>query len=99
MPRPARLTDDEIARRLEPLAGWRVEHGKLHKTFLFKDFVKAFAFMTEVAREAEALQHHPEWFNVYNRVSLDLVTHDAKGITELDFQLASRAQALAERHA
>jgi 4a-hydroxytetrahydrobiopterin dehydratase len=99
MPRPARLTDDEIARRLEALTGWRVERGKLHKTFLFKDFVAAFAFMTEVAREAEALQHHPEWFNVYNRVSLDLVTHDAKGITELDFQLAARVQALAERHA
>jgi 4a-hydroxytetrahydrobiopterin dehydratase len=99
MPRPARLTDDEIARRLEALTGWRAERGKLHKTFLFKDFVTAFAFMTEVAREAEALQHHPEWFNVYNRVSLDLVTHDAKGITELDFQLAARAQALAERHA
>jgi len=99
MPRPARLTDDEIARRLEALTGWRAERGKLHKTFLFKDFVTAFAFMTEVAREAEALQHHPEWFNVYNRVSLDLVTHDAKGITELDFQLAARAQALAERRA
>ena len=99
MPRPARLTDDEIARRLEALTGWRAERGKLHKTFLFKDFVTAFAFMTEVAREAEALQHHPEWFNVYNRVSLDLVTHDAKGITELDFQLAARAQALAERNA
>jgi 4a-hydroxytetrahydrobiopterin dehydratase len=99
MPRPARLPEDEIARRLEPLSGWRVERGKLHKTFLFKDFVNAFAFMTDVAREAEALQHHPEWFNVYNRVSMDLVTHDAKGITELDFQLATRAQALVERHA
>jgi 4a-hydroxytetrahydrobiopterin dehydratase len=99
MPRPARLPEDEIARRLEALPGWRVERGKLHKTFLFKDFVNAFAFMTEVAREAEVLQHHPEWFNVYNRVSLDLVTHDAKGITELDFRLAARAQALAGRHA
>lgn len=99
MPRPVRLTDDEVARRLDALPGWRVEHGKLHKTFVFKDFARAFAYMTDVAREAEALNHHPEWFNVYNRVSIDLVTHDAKGLTDLDLQLAARAQALAERHA
>lgn len=99
MPRPVRLTDDEVARRLDALPGWRVEHGKLHKTFVFKDFARAFAFMTDVAREAEALNHHPEWFNVYNRVSIDLVTHDAKGLTDLDLQLAARVQALAERHA
>jgi 4a-hydroxytetrahydrobiopterin dehydratase len=99
MPRPARLTDEEIARRLDALPGWRIEHGKLHKTFLFKDFTKAFAFMTDVAWAAEELDHHPEWFNVYNRVSIDLITHSAKGITALDFELAARVQTFAERHA
>ncbi|HET8576180.1 MAG TPA: 4a-hydroxytetrahydrobiopterin dehydratase [Methylomirabilota bacterium] len=98
MPRPARLTEEEIARRLETLPGWRVEHGKLHKAFVFKDFAKAFAFMTDVAWAAEEFKHHPEWFNVYNRVTMDLVTHDAKGITALDFELAARAQTFAERH-
>lgn len=97
MPRAARLSDDEIARRLGALPDWRLEQGKLHRTFVFADFTQAFAFMTEVAREAELLDHHPEWSNVYNRVSVALVTHDAKGITELDFELARRAQALAER--
>ena len=97
MPRAARLADEEIARRLSALPDWRLEAGKLHRTFVFADFTQAFAFMTEVAREAEVLDHHPEWSNVYNRVSVALVTHDAKGITELDFELARRAQALAER--
>jgi 4a-hydroxytetrahydrobiopterin dehydratase len=65
----------------------------------FADFAQAFAFMTEVAREAEALNHHPEWFNVYNRVVIDLTTHDASGITALDFELARRAEDLAGRRA
>ena len=99
MPRAARLADEEIGRRLSALPDWRLEAGKLQRTFDFADFTQAFAFMTEVAREAELLDHHPEWSNVYNRVSVALVTHDAKGITELDFELARRAQALAERRA
>ena len=63
----------------------------------FGDFSQAFAFMTEVAREARALDHHPEWFNVYNRVAIDLTIHDASGITTLDFELGRRAENLAER--
>jgi 4a-hydroxytetrahydrobiopterin dehydratase len=98
MVRPGPLTDDEVRRRLGALPGWELADGKLHRAFVFKDFVAAFAFMTEVARDAEALNHHPEWFNVYNRVTMDLVTHDPPGITGLDFDLAHKAQAAAARH-
>ena len=66
--------------------------GKLHRELTFADFTGAFAFMSDVAREADALDHHPEWFNVYNRVVIDLTTHDASGITSLDFELARRAE-------
>jgi 4a-hydroxytetrahydrobiopterin dehydratase len=98
MPRPTKLSDDEIRMRLQSLPGWEQKAGKLHRDFSFPDFVHAFAFMTDVAREAEALGHHPEWFNVYNRVAMDLATHDVQGITSLDFELAQKASALAARH-
>jgi 4a-hydroxytetrahydrobiopterin dehydratase len=95
MARPQKLDDAEIARRLAALPGWALAGGKLHRSFTFRDFAEAFRFMTDVAAEAERLQHHPEWCNVYNRVTMDLVTHDARGITALDFALAERAQQLA----
>jgi 4a-hydroxytetrahydrobiopterin dehydratase len=94
VPRPARLAEDDVARRLAALPGWTLESGKLHRTYVFTDFEEAFGFMTAVAREAEALGHHPEWSNVYNRVVVDLSTHDAQGITALDFELASRMDRL-----
>lgn len=97
MTRPGKLTDEEAKRRLRALPGWELNDGKLHRIFVFRDFAEAFAFMTDVAREAEALGHHPEWFNVYNRVTIDLITHDPPGITALDFELAHRAQTLADR--
>ncbi len=96
MARPKKLEAGEIAERLKSLAGWELKGGKLHRELTFKDFVEAFRFMTGAAFEAERLQHHPEWFNVYNRVTVDLVTHDAQGITALDFDLAQRMQQLAE---
>jgi 4a-hydroxytetrahydrobiopterin dehydratase len=99
MARPVKLSDAEVSQRLTSLAGWTVKDGKLHRSLTFDDFVQAFAFMGDVAREAEALQHHPEWFNVYNRVVIDLTTHDAGGITALDFELARRAETLAGRRA
>jgi 4a-hydroxytetrahydrobiopterin dehydratase len=99
MARPAKLPETEVASRLAALPGWSVKGGKLHREVAFADFAQAFAFMTDVAREAEALQHHPEWFNVYNRVVIDLTTHDAGGITTLDFELARRAEDLAARRA
>jgi 4a-hydroxytetrahydrobiopterin dehydratase len=95
VPRPARLTDQEVTERLAGLPGWTLERGKLHRSYAFADFQRAFRFMTDVAREAEALDHHPEWSNVYNRVVVDLTTHDAQGITALDFELASRMERLA----
>jgi 4a-hydroxytetrahydrobiopterin dehydratase len=95
MARPAKLADGEVTQRLAALPGWTLKDGKLHRELTFADFTQAFAFMTDVAREADALDHHPEWFNVYNRVVIDLNTHDASGITALDFELARRAEDLA----
>ncbi len=91
-----KLTDTEIQKNLEKLDGWRVENGKLHKQFQFDNFVSAFGFMTQLALIAESMNHHPEWFNVYNRVTIDMSTHDADGITELDFKFAEHADTLAE---
>jgi 4a-hydroxytetrahydrobiopterin dehydratase len=73
---------------------WELVDGKLHKDFQFRNFVEAFGFMTRVALVAESMDHHPEWFNVYRTVRVDLATHDAGGITELDFSLASRIETL-----
>ena len=95
MPRPEKLAADDIGHRLQNLPGWELKNGKLHRGFVFPDFGEAFRFMIAVAAEAERLNHHPEWSNVYNRVTMDLVTHDAGGITALDFELAGRAQQLA----
>lgn len=90
-----RLTEAEIGSRLGDLTDWSLADGKLVREFRFPDFVRAFGFMTSAAMEAEKLNHHPEWSNVYNRVTVRLVTHDAKGITELDFKLARAMDALA----
>ena len=89
-----KLTDAEISARLEEISGWTVENEKLHKEFQFDSFVEAFGFMASVALIAESMNHHPEWFNVYNRVTVDLATHDAGGISALDFELAKKIDAL-----
>lgn len=70
-------------------APWNLKAEKLNKTFLFPDFVHAFAFMTKVALHAEKLDHHPEWCNVYNKVEIELTTHEAGGLTAKDFELAN----------
>ena len=90
------MTDAEVAERLRLVSGWAAVNGKLHRTFQFRDFTEAFGFMTRVALIAEKMDHHPEWSNVYNRVAIDLVTHDAGGLTLLDFELAARISSLAE---
>ncbi len=72
---------------------WQVIDGKLTKEFKFKNFVKAFGWMSQMAIWAEKLNHHPEWFNVYNTVKVELVTHDVGGISELDFKLAKQMEA------
>ncbi len=90
-----KLSPEALDEALASLDGWSLEGGKLHREFQFRDFVTAFGFMTSVVLVAESMNHHPEWFNVYNRVVVDLTTHDAGGITELDLQLARRMEALA----
>jgi len=92
-----KLDDAAIADALGSLnasaaSPWTVQDGKLHKEFQFKDFNEAFGFMTRAALVAESMDHHPEWFNVYKTVRIDLATHDAGGITELDFALAGRME-------
>lgn len=89
------LTPDDLTAALQSLDGWTLENGKLHRQYRFASFVEAFGFMTQVALVAEAMGHHPEWFNVYNRVTIDLVTHDAGGITTKDVELARKANELA----
>lgn len=85
------LSKQELDKNLSELAGWKVVNGKLSRTLEFEDFAQAFAFMTRVAIEAEKLNHHPEWFNIYNRVSIDLVTHDiGNKISNYDVMLARK---------
>lgn len=69
---------------------WQISDNKLNKTFKFKNFVKAFGWMSQIAIWAEKLNHHPEWFNVYNKVEVNLTTHDVDGISDLDFKLAEK---------
>jgi 4a-hydroxytetrahydrobiopterin dehydratase len=85
-----KLRDDEVQARLSELAEWQLVDGKLFREFRFADFVAAFGFMSRCALVAERMDHHPEWSNVYNRVSVALVTHDCQGLSERDFKLAQR---------
>ncbi|MGY8776664.1 MAG: 4a-hydroxytetrahydrobiopterin dehydratase [Longimicrobiales bacterium] len=82
------LSGQTLTEATADLTGWTVEHGKLHKEYVFADFVEAFSFMTAAALCAERVNHHPEWFNVYRTVRIDLSTHDAGGITMFDVELA-----------
>ncbi len=92
--RPSKMTDEEIRNNLANVPGWEMIEGKLHRSLKFESFSRAFGFMTSLALVAEAKDHHPEWSNVYNRVVIDLKTHDAGGITALDFELAAAANDL-----
>jgi 4a-hydroxytetrahydrobiopterin dehydratase len=94
MAKYTKLSEVDIGAALERLSGWTVVEGKLHKEFKFKNFVEAFGFMSRVALLAQAMDHHPEWFNVYNRVKIDLNTHEAGGLTTLDVELAEKIEAL-----
>jgi len=95
MARPQKLEEAAIREALTSLPGWSYAGGKLHRELRFHDFVQAFGFMSSAALVAESMNHHPEWINVYNRVVVDLVTHDAKGVTTLDLELARRMNELA----
>jgi 4a-hydroxytetrahydrobiopterin dehydratase len=91
-----RLDPDAVAERLRSRPEWELRDGRLHREMRFDDFVGAFRFMSGVALHAEKLDHHPDWSNVYNQVTIDLHTHDAGGITELDFELAARIDRLTD---
>lgn len=90
-----RLADSEIEEALKGLEGWTLQNGKLNRDFKFASFVEAFGFMTSAAIEAEKMNHHPEWFNVYSKVNVQLVTHSADGVTDLDVNLAKKMNTLA----
>ncbi len=91
-----KLSDDAVNTGLDELPGWSLVNEKLHREFKFGNFVEAFGFMTSAAIESEKMDHHPEWFNVYSKVVVDLTTHSAGGITELDFDLARKMNDLAK---
>ena len=88
------LSPAEIALLPEQLPGWCLKEGKLHRELRFADFSEAFGFMARVALAAEQLNHHPEWSNVWNRVTIALTTHDTGGLSNLDVELAKRIDAL-----
>jgi len=83
-----KLTDAQIDERLKDLPDWEYEDGAIHTTLEFENFKEVFSTMTRIAFEAESMNHHPEWHNVYNELSISLTTHDAGGVTENDFNLA-----------
>jgi 4a-hydroxytetrahydrobiopterin dehydratase len=83
-----KLSNAKLRSALSKLQEWRIVKGKLHREYKFADFVHAFGFMTTAALAIEKMNHHPEWFNVYNQVRVDLTTHDAGGITAKDVELA-----------
>ena len=83
-----KISQEQIKNELKNMPGWTVVEDKLHKEFHFEDFNQAFGFMTRAAMHIEKMNHHPEWFNVYNKLIVDLTTHDAGGITENDIKLA-----------
>ncbi|GAB4377937.1 MAG: hypothetical protein Kow00121_28740 [Elainellaceae cyanobacterium] len=95
MSAPTKLSPNELDAALGELDGWTLENDKLHRQFQFSSFVEAFGFMSSSALVAESMGHHPEWFNVYNRVIVDLTTHDAGGITTKDVELARKMNELA----
>lgn len=97
MPSRARLSEDEVRSALKDLPAWSVANGKLHRDYEFRDFTFAFGFMATAATAIEKRNHHPEWSNVYGRVTVDLTTHDAGGITAMDVELARLLDEIANR--
>ncbi|WP_091404345.1 4a-hydroxytetrahydrobiopterin dehydratase [Aquimarina amphilecti] len=91
-----KLTETEITSRLKTMDGWEYEDNALHTSFEFENFKDAFSAMSRIAFEAEALNHHPDWSNVYNVVNISLSTHDADGVTENDFKLARAIDGIVE---
>jgi 4a-hydroxytetrahydrobiopterin dehydratase len=93
------LSEKEITEFLSlRLTNWRLDRGLIRREFKFKNFVEAFSFMTAVALEAEKMDHHPDWSNVYNNVVINLMTHSASGVTNLDLKLAQAIDGLFEKY-
>src|ERR1700678_2886589 len=92
-----KLSDAEVSEAIVELPGWSVVKGKLHREYKFAGFPEAFGFMATAAPTIQKMDHHPEWFNVYNRVTVDLSTHDAGGITQKDFDLAVLLEGIAHK--
>ncbi len=95
MPPPEKLSPAQIDSAVRSLPGWSLQGDRLRREFRFKTFVEAFGFMTQVALLAESQKHHPEWWNTYNRVTIELTTHESGGITTRDVDLAGRISELA----
>jgi len=93
----AKMTDAEVSAAVAKLTGWSVQSGKLHREFRFSDFRHAIDFMVAAAPGIDKMNHHPEWANVYNRVTVNLTTHDAGGITQKDFDLAALLDGVAQK--
>lgn len=94
---PSKLTTPKIKAALARLSGWKLVNDKLHREYRFSDFVHAFGFMATAAMVVESLGHHPEWSNVYDRVTVDLTTHDAGGVTAKDVELALKLEEIARK--
>ncbi|HEX4228542.1 MAG TPA: 4a-hydroxytetrahydrobiopterin dehydratase [Bryobacteraceae bacterium] len=92
-----KLNDEELRSALFELKDWSLRDGKLHRDYKFADFIHAFGFMATSAIAIEKRNHHPEWTNVYNRVTVDLITHDSGGITKKDVELAQLLDTVAAR--
>ncbi len=93
--KPKKLSEAEVEEALADLPEWSLENGKLHREYRFPGFAEAFGFMASAALVAESMNHHPEWFNVYHTVKIDLTTHDLGGISSADLEMARRFEALA----
>jgi len=92
-----KMTDAEISAAVTQLTGWSVKNGKLHREYKFLDFQRAIDFMVAAVPGIEKMNHHPEWANVYNRVTVDLSTHDAGGITQKDFDLGALLESVSKK--
>lgn len=95
MPKPTKLTDEQITAALAELPGWAVKDGKLHKVFEFENFVEALGWMVSVGLEAEKMNHHPDWSNSWNKVDVSLLTHSLDALSDFDVRLAKKMEKLA----
>ena len=100
MPELDKLASDDVNQKLLELKAWNLDETgqKISREFLFKDFKQAWSFMNEVALNAEELKHHPDWSNSWNQVAISLSTHDAGGLTAIDFELARRIDSLGAKY-